>query len=51
MKVIEGFNIKDKECRVELLQDVEPGLENIGAELKKAISIANMQEKRLKNPW
>ena len=46
MKVIEGFNIKDKECRVELLQDVEPGLENIGAELKKAISIANMQGKR-----
>ena len=39
-------DIKDKECRLELLQDIEPGLENIGAELKKAISIANMQGKR-----
>ena len=46
MKVIEGFNIEDKECWLELLQDVVPGLENIGAELKKAISIANMQGKR-----
>ena len=32
MKIIEGFNIEDKECQLELLQDDEPGLENIGAE-------------------
>ena len=46
MKIIEGFNIEDKECQLELLQDDEPGLENIGAELKKTISIANMQGRR-----
>ena len=46
MKIIEGFNIEDRECRLELLQDIKPGLEDIGAELKKAISIANMQGKR-----
>ena len=27
-------------------QDIEPGLENISAELKKTISIANMQGRR-----
>ena len=48
MKVTGDFqpDVKDKECQLELLQDVEAGLGDIGVKLKKAISIANMQGKR-----
>ena len=48
MKVTGDFqpDVKDEECRLEILQDVEAGLGNMGIKLKKAVSVANMQGKR-----